>query len=244
VWVTVEKDANKIIIGVHDTGVGISAEKRDKLFERFERGDDAYSRQQEGTGIGLNLTKRLVQINSGNIWIESEVGCGSHFYISLPTATLEATRESITQRNEQNSTMRLDGLSGIVVDDNDTTGELLKLIIEGAGASVKIYNSAVALMQDVSFTKHPDFIMTDLSMPEVSGLELIRWIRQGEKFPKELPVIVLSACAYEEDRDNAADAGASFFLPKPFRPSEILTVIRSLTISATMKRQRNIKIAG
>jgi len=241
VWITLEQKESRIIIGIHDTGVGISPEKQNKLFERFDRGEDPYSKQQEGTGIGLNLTKKLIQINNGHIWVESEPGKGSNFFISLPTATLETTRESLAHQQETKSNLRLDGLYGIVVDDNEATRSLLMLILEGAGASAQSFSNATDTMHEIESGKVPDFILTDLSMPEISGLDLLQWIRNKPEIPKELPIIVLSACAYEEDRDNAADAGASFFIAKPFRPSEIITTIRSLTINAAMKRQRNLK---
>lgn len=240
VWMTVKQDKKRIIIGIHDTGVGIPPEKQDKLFERFERGDDPYSRQQEGTGIGLNLTRKLIHINNGQIWVESEIGKGSNFYLGLPTATVEATRESLAQKQETKVNLRLDGLYGIIVDDNEATRSLLTLILEGAGASAQSFSNAADTMEEIKNGKIPDFVLTDLSMPEISGCELIQWVRNRSKIPKELPIIVLSACAYEEDRDHAADAGASFFIAKPFRPSEIITAIRSLTISAAIKRQRNL----
>jgi hypothetical protein len=241
VWITVEQKESRIVVGVHDTGVGISPEKQKKLFERFERGEDPYSKQQEGTGIGLNLTKKLIQINNGSIWIESELDKGTNFYISLPTATVEITKESLAHQQEVKTNLRLDGLYGIVVDDNEATRSLLMLILEGAGASAQSFSNASETMQEIESGKVPDFILTDLSMPEISGLDLLQWLRNQPVLPKELPIIVLSACAYEEDRDNAADAGASFFIAKPFRPSEIITTIRSLTINAAMKRQRNIR---
>lgn len=241
IWITIELKESRIIVGIHDTGVGIPPEKQKKLFERFERGEDPYSRQQEGTGIGLNLTKKLIQINNGYIWVESEPGRGSNFYISLPTATVETTRESLAHQQETKTNLRLDGLYGIVVDDNEATRSLLILILEGAGASAQSFSNATDAMHEIDSGKVPDFILTDLSMPEISGLDLLQWVRNQPAVPKELPIIVLSACAYEEDRDNAADAGASFFIAKPFRPSEIITTIRSLTINAAMKRQRNLK---
>ncbi len=240
IWMTVEQKDTRIVIGIHDTGVGIPPEKQDKLFERFERGDDPYSKQQEGTGIGLNLTKKLIHINNGTIWLESKQGQGSHFYMSLPTATLETTRESLAHQQETKVNLRLDGLYGLVVDDNEATRSLLMLILEGAGASAQSFSNAADTMQEIENGRIPDFVLTDLSMPEISGLELLQWIRNQSKIAKELPIIVLSACAYEEDRDNAADAGASFFIAKPFRPSEIITAIRSLTIRAAMKRNRNL----
>ncbi len=241
VWTSVEQLDDKIKISVHDSGVGISPEKQKKLFERFERGDDSYSRQQEGTGIGLNLTKRLVQINAGAIGVESQEGQGSTFWVIMPTAGVEATKEVVAAQTEARGNLRLDGLTGVVVDDSAETLALLEIILQEAGAQVTTCHGVQEARAKIESQGVPDFILTDLAIPGESGLDLIQWARSRTEIPKELPIIVLSACAFEEDRDAASDVGASFFLAKPFRPSEILGTIRNLTISAAMRRKRKLR---
>src|SRR5690606_8173750 len=106
--------SDKVRIAIHDTGVGITREKLEKLFERFERGEDTYSRGQEGTGIGLNLTKHLVELNGGHIGVESEFGKGSSFWILLPLS-LENPKAAMTQAEGDRTQIRLDGLSAVIV---------------------------------------------------------------------------------------------------------------------------------
>lgn len=232
VWLETEVVVDKVKIAVHDTGVGISAAKMETLFERFERGEDTYSKDQEGTGIGLNLTRRLVELNGGRIGVESEEGKGSTFWIVMPIAHDDA--QSPTQTEQKTSRARLDGLSTLVVDDNRDTCEVLRQILAAAGASV---TTAHTVREGIELLDQsvPDIVLTDLAMPGESGLVLIEYIRNSSGPTGSLPVMVLSACAFENDREAAMNAGASAFMPKPFKPSEVLSHVRELTLSLAMQ---------
>ena len=234
VWVKAEKMYDMIKILVSDTGVGIPEYKLKKLFERFERGDDTYSKAQVGTGIGLNLTKRLVELNGGRIGVESEEGKGTTFWIALPLAA-EAVKPKLEQQIPGEAIQnRLDGLSTIVVEDNPDTCEVLRQILMSAGASVRtahtVQEGRELLEQEV-----PDILLTDLAIPGESGIEMIKHIRNSSDAISELPVIVLSACAFDSDREAALEAGASLFIPKPFRPKDILKNVRDLTLTMAMR---------
>jgi signal transduction histidine kinase/DNA-binding NarL/FixJ family response regulator len=238
VWISASKFVDKIKISIHDTGVGVSPQKIAKLFERFERGEDTYSRHQEGTGIGLNLTKELVELNGGRIGCESEVGKGSTFWIMMPIATSE--QMVVTRSETVSSSQRLDGLSTLVVDDNPDTRDVLTLILTAAGASVRTAQSVREGLAELE--KAPvDIILTDLAMPGESGLVFIEQIRKSPAELSNLPVIVLSACAFEADREAALKAGASMFVPKPFRPSEVVRSVRQLTLGNAMRANQNQK---
>lgn len=238
VWISASKFVDKIKISIHDTGVGVSPEKITKLFERFERGEDTYSRHQEGTGIGLNLTKELVELNGGRIGCESEVGKGSTFWVMMPIATSE--QMVVTHSETVSSNQRLDGLSTLVLDDNQDTRDVLTLILTAAGASVRTAQSVREGLAELE--KAPvDIILTDLAMPGESGLVFIEQIRKSPAELSNLPVIVLSACAFEADREAALKAGASMFVPKPFRPSEVIRSVRQLALGNAMRANQNQK---
>ncbi len=234
VWLECKKVSDKIQITVCDTGVGISGVKLKKLFERFERGDDTYSKSQVGTGIGLNLTKRLVELNGGGISVESEEGRGSRFSILLPVQVDKKSKAATISFNQEDAkNVRLDGLSTLVVEDNVDTSDVLFHILTAAGASVQVANTVhegKALIEK----EKPDIVLTDLAIPGESGLELIRHIRKGEDNFSSVPIIVLSACAFDSDKQAALTAGASLFLAKPFRPKEIIQGVRQLTFEAAM----------
>ncbi|MBN8549239.1 MAG: response regulator [Deltaproteobacteria bacterium] len=233
VWVSTELVGDKVRIAVSDNGVGIPPAKMEKLFQRFERGEDTYSKSQEGTGIGLNLTRRLIELNGGRIEVESSEGNGSTFAIFMPLATA-SEGVVVTQQDTQDTKVRLDGLSTLVVDDNKDTCEVLKQILLASGATVQ---TAHTVKDGISLLKDsvPDIVLTDLAIPGESGLILIQHIKNSPHQLSRVPIIVLSACAFQTDRDQAIEAGASLFMPKPFRPNEVLKCVRQLTLSSALR---------
>lgn len=231
VWMESEVVGDKIQVTVADSGVGMTAEQLARLFERFERGEDTYSKNQEGTGIGLNLTRQLVELNGGRISVESTKDVGSKFYLYMPLAAEEHVR--VTDSESSKTGTRLDGLTTLVVDDNLDTCEVLKEILIAAGASVSTANTVRDGIRKFEQSA-PDIVLTDLAIPGESGLVLIEHIRNSEGEAARLPIIVLSACAFESDRDSALRAGASMFIPKPFRPNEVVNQVRQLTLQMAM----------
>lgn len=226
IWLTTEKVQDKLRICIHDTGVGLSKEKQATLFDRFERGEDEYSKAQEGTGIGLNLTKHLTELNGGKIGVSSELGKGTTFWILIPLA--ETQHSSANTGDVVKSIVRLDGLAALVVDDNKDTCEVVKCILEAAGATVSIaYNvkEASATLAGNQF----DIVLSDLTMPGGSGINLLD--NEGK-----VPVVIMSACAFESDKDEALEAGAKGFIAKPFKPSDIITTVRQVTLNQALQQ--------
>jgi len=233
VWLTAERMTDKLRVSVHDTGVGISPTKLARLFQRFERGEDAYSKSQEGTGIGLNLTKHLVELNGGRIGVDSVEGQGSVFWILLPLAESQTVTVTQTEAPIEHG-IRLDGLTALVVDDNTDTCEVLRQILQASGATVKVANTVRQGISSIG-ESIPDIVVTDLAMPGESGLSFIHHVRNASQPVTHVPILVLSACAFPADRDAALVAGANAFLPKPFRPTEVVKQIRQLTLRSAMR---------
>ncbi len=233
--VEIEADiiVDKVKIKIIDNGVGIPPHKMAKLFERFERGEDTYSKNQEGTGIGLNLTRRLVEINGGKIGVESDVGKGSTFWILMPLATEDSN--SITKTEVVETKSRLDGLTALIVDDSVDTCQVLSHVLMSVGATVRTAHSVSEGIKELE-QGIPDLILTDLAMPGESGISLIKHVRNAAANINDVPIIVLSACAFETDKNNAIDAGASLFLAKPFKPNEVINNARQLTLNRAMSK--------
>lgn len=230
--------ADKVKISVKDSGVGISQAQQKKLFERYERLDDAYSRSQVGTGIGLSLTKHLVEINGGKIGVESEVGKGSTFWILVPLPEESAVAGTVEGEErgdlEAELPQRLDGLHILVVDDNKLTCEVLKTIISSAGGTAYVAHS-VRDAKELVRTESFDTALIDLAMPGESGLSLLQFFRKECVAPlSSMPLIVVSACVFDADKDQALASGASIFVAKPFRPAEIVRYIRELTTASML----------
>lgn len=222
---------DKAKLSVSDSGVGISPAQLEKLFERFERGDDSYSQRQIGTGLGLSLSKHLIHINGGTIGVESLAGQGSTFWVLAPladaTSLVEEQSDEVTDYSSVDH--QLNGLSVLVVDDNSSTCEVLQTIIGKAGGEAHIAASvaeAKKLAQRVTF----DAALIDLAMPGESGLDLMDHFRKNCEAPHcSMPLIVVSACAFQTDQEQAMKHGASFFIAKPFSPPDVLRTIRHLT---------------
>jgi signal transduction histidine kinase/ActR/RegA family two-component response regulator len=233
----VERLGDKAKIIVSDTGVGVSEEQKEKLFERFHRGDDTYSRTQVGTGIGLSLTKRLTEMNGGKIGVESEVGKGSDFWVLIPLAEGAAgvPKGALALDAEDNMlNCRLDGLNVLIVDDNHSTCEVLATIIKSVGGNPYIAYS-VAEGKKISQNTELDTALIDLAIPGENGLDLLDYFRKICDRPLSvMPLIVVSACVFDSDKQEALHHGASAFVPKPFSPAKIVNLIRDLTTAAAI----------
>ncbi|MBP9837991.1 MAG: response regulator [Proteobacteria bacterium] len=237
VWITTEFIADKMKISVHDSGIGISEDNRKQLFERFQRIDDKYAKSQIGTGLGLSITKNLVEINGGLIGVDSEIDKGSEFWIMLPIfneGNLNYS-QNISQTEDWHN-IELKGMNILITEDNKATADVLKTILENSGAST-------AIAEDVSVAKrlvnetYFDAILVDLALPKVNGQELISYIRNNKhKNSSNVPIIVVSACVFEQNQKEAKEKGANDFVKKPFLPSEVLLSIKNETFKAMIEQ--------
>lgn len=224
--------ADKVRVTVTDDGVGISDEHQKRLFKRFERSDDDYSNSQTGTGIGLALTKHLIELGGGTIGMKSEQGVGSTFWADLPS--IEVTELVISDERSKPFDERLDGLSILVIDDNKQTCELLKMLLSEKGGEVTsscTVAEAKALYERLDF----DILLVDLAIPGESGIDFISHIREKNSI---IPIVVVSACVFEMDRMNAEDSGANAFIAKPFSTEEIVHVVRQKVTDSALKTSR------
>ena len=233
--VKAEVIGDKLKISVADTGVGISEQEREKLFSRFERLENNYSRQQKGTGIGLSLTKRIVELNGGKIGVESTEGEGSEFWVLIPLADVDSVSEEVDDKeSNQESEILLDGLNILIVDDNDATCQVLEAIVAKSGG-VGYSSSSVKEAKEIARAKSIDAALIDLAIPGESGLDLIEFFKNGASSSlSRIPLIVVSACVFDTDRRKALEAGAAEFIAKPFRPDDILQAIREQTTSSVI----------
>lgn len=212
-----------IAIRVADSGVGMSRELLDHLFERFSRGDDDYSRHQEGTGIGLAIVQQLVHLNNGQIEVTSEVGRGSVFTTSFPLIEVPQQEDSGKERADSER-VSLQGNNILILEDDSNASRILQTLLETQGAKVILSESiatAVPLVEGNSL----NLIITDIGLRKESGLGFIEQVRQRSA---KIPIIVLSGSAFEEDKKRALDAGANDFVAKPFDSRSLLTTTARL----------------
>ena len=223
VVIDAETHGRSISIRVTDSGIGISRELRERLFERFSRGGDDYSRKQEGTGIGLAIVKHLVQLNNGQIQVESVLGRGSIFTVTFPLADPSHHDDSANETKD-GERVSLKGNNILILEDDPNARRILQKLLETQGATVILSESIASAVPHI---EHPslNLIITDISLHKESGLGFIEQVRQRSA---DIPIIVLSGSAFEDDKQRALDAGASDFVAKPFDSRFLLTTTAKL----------------
>ena len=223
-------------IAVRDTGQGISAEFLPYVFERFRQADSSSTRMHGGLGLGLAITRNLVELHGGTIRAESAgEGQGANFTVSLPVLADERApqkEEPQASAAEETPPSSLDailsGLRILAVDDEPDTREMLACLLAQYGAEAKVVESAPEALE-VMNTWQPDVLVCDISMPGEDGYALIRKVRALEEEPRrKTPAVALTAHARAEDRMRALTAGYQIHVPKPVEAAELVTVIASL----------------
>ncbi len=203
---------------IKDTGIGMSPEYQLHLFDEFSRERTSTVSKQQGTGLGLAITKRIVDMMEGSIDVESEVGKGSKFTIRVPMR-LQENPESVEQVRfsySEQEPISFAGFKVLVVEDNELNLEISKDILESAGITVDSAKDGSIAVERLK-EKGPDYydcILMDIQMPVMDGFEATREIRK--MYPdKRIPIIALSANAFDEDRRKSIEAGMDGHLAKP-----------------------------
>jgi len=218
-----EKIGDKIRFSVSDTGPGIAPEDQLRLFEPFSQIGD-HKRHAEGTGLGLNVSRGIVEQMGGRLLLESRAGWGSRFWfeVPLPVAAPDAMLATVIVPR------RIGGYAGprrrvLIADDHSANRSLLVDLLSPLGFEVC---TAVDGTEVIALAKErrPDIILMDLRMPRMDGFAAARSIRQS--FPHDGPLIIgISASAFLPDRQACLDAGCTDFLAKPFREEQLLSVL-------------------
>ena len=216
-------------IVVRDTGRGIAPEFLPHVFERVRQADGGTTRAHGGLGIGLAITKTLVELHGGSVRAESAgVGGGATFAVRLPV--IQDRRRATPEEGPPSSASWLDpppelrGLRVIVVDDDADARDVVNAWLTGAGAEVRVAASGAEALAELD--RAPcDLVLSDVAMPGEDGYALLRRIRDRAV---PVPVIALTALARREDRARALRAGFASHVPKPVEPAELFAVVASL----------------
>jgi len=225
-----EGEQHKVYIDflVIDTGIGISPEDIGKLFQTFVQIDSALNRKYAGTGLGLSLVKKIVEMHGGSVAIESEFNKGSKFTIRIPCQIDSSTNHPI---NLQPSITEPSGNKDIpykvlIADDNSANMETICAYLESRNYQVfTASNGKIAV--DMAITLKPDIILMDIQMPEMDGLTAIKLIRANPE-TVNIPIIALTALAMSGDREKCIEAGANDYMSKPFRLRTLSNSIHEL----------------
>jgi signal transduction histidine kinase/CheY-like chemotaxis protein len=220
-----------IEIRVADTGAGIDPEFLPSIFDRFRQADASTTRKHGGLGLGLSIVRDLVRMHQGSVWAESAgLGCGCAFIVRFPVATdgpiAWAPAPSVGPH-------ALAGVRVVVVDDEEDARMLAARLLEDSGATVFAAASAEAALAAIE-RERPDVLVSDVSMPEHDGYQLIRRLRSLDG--PFLPAIAVTAFARVEDREQALAAGFSAHLAKPVEAAVLVATVAKLASSRRSAR--------
>ncbi|MGJ5628319.1 GAF domain-containing protein [Nostoc sp. CALU 1950] len=221
---------------VTDTGIGISPENIKNLFQPFVQIDSALNRQYAGTGLGLALVKRIVELHGGSVGLISELGVGSCFTIDLPyTPSFGVSPEmtaddqpAVTPERDSPSTDESASLTPLILlaEDNEANISTVSSYLKAKGYRIVLAQNGQEAI-DVAKTYHPDLILMDIQMPGMDGLEAMRQIRLDSNLV-DIPIVALTALAMTGDRDRSLKAGANDYLSKPIKLKQLATTIQQL----------------
>lgn len=243
--VRLERADPHVRITVSDTGKGISPEYLPFIFDRFHQADSPSTRRHTGLGLGLSLVRHLVELHGGTVYAKSPgEGQGASFIINLPL------RAVLPQHADGEPPVfggvgvlgapSLEGVWALVVDDEADARELVATLLQQCGArvtSVASAQEALAVLAADEHGRRPDVVVSDVSMPEVDGYELIRRVRElAPEMGGRIPAVALTAYGRSIDRIRALSAGFQMHMPKPVEPAELATVVASLTGLASKRR--------
>ncbi|MCB1734832.1 MAG: response regulator [Gammaproteobacteria bacterium] len=215
-------DAVGLRFAVKDSGIGMNAEQKARLFHAFTQADTSTTRKYGGTGLGLSISKRLVEMMGGEIGVESEPGLGSEFHFTAQFQ-LGVVPESAKQRELP---ANLSAIRVLIVDDNPASRMILGRHLEGLGFQVDEAASAPEALAILHLRpREHGLVLMDWQMPELNGIETSRIIRAEVPGGDMLPIIMVSAYSRGELMQEADDAGLQGYLVKPVGPSQLLDSI-------------------
>lgn len=238
VVVTAEPHDDKVQINISDTGKGIAVDVQKKIFEPFKQGDISLSRRVGGTGIGLSVTKQLVELHGGELTVKSELGKGSVFSFTLPVAlgseeqsdqvavSLEPLEDHQPALILPEPSLNPKGIKVLVADDELVNLQVLinQLTLDGFNATEAMSGKEVLhLVEKHSF----DVLILDVMMPNLSGYEVCERLRQTYSL-LELPILMLTAKSQLHDKITAFEMGANDYLTKPCDKQELLSRVKTL----------------
>jgi signal transduction histidine kinase/DNA-binding response OmpR family regulator len=248
--------AETATIRVKDTGVGIAAENLRNIFERFYQSETSESDFQEGTGIGLALTRELVELHRGEITVTSEVSKGTEFTVRLPVAR-SFFRDNEIREKKPDSYSRLktvadelllpaepartetappeDATIILIVEDHAEVRQYIREHLEGDYHILEAQNGKKGLA--VATESVPDLVISDVMMPEMDGTEFCKQLKTNEKI-SHIPVILLTAKAGDEDKVEGLETGADDYLVKPFNVTELKVRVQNLIGQHRKLRER------
>ena len=214
-----------LVVSVNDSGIGIPLEQHSIIFDSFTQLDNFSTRRQSGTGLGLAISSRLVKKMGGNLNLSSTPGEGSTFTLTIPVILCEAPPAKGKSKNAIRNTSR----KILLADDDESGRTVVATLLERKGHLVTEVENAAKILEALQGDMF-DILLTDISMPDMEGTEVARIIRSGESeyINRSIPIIALTAHAFNHDRERFLDSGINGYISKPFNFEELLELIEEV----------------
>ncbi|WP_151671869.1 ATP-binding protein [Nitrincola schmidtii] len=232
-WQAIEGSSGELYLGVKDQGIGISKSQQKHIFQAFSQADDSTTRRFGGTGLGLTITARLVELMQGEIGVESEPGQGSLFWIKLPCQQIDIEPEDVMDKS-QTSSSESAPLNILLVEDNKVNQKLITTLLSKRGHCVTLAENgqeAVDICKESTF----DMILMDMQMPVMGGVEAASHIRKNERVLSKppIPIFAMTANVLPTDKEACLNAGMNGHLGKPVKLTELDAVLDAVKRSKT-----------
>ncbi len=224
-------------ITVEDSGTGIPADKLLSIFEKFTQADGSVSRRFGGTGLGLAITRSLVALHGGDIQVQSELGQGSTFAVTLKC---EAEAVDGVAAESESLPSKLPPLPAgpgspariLVVEDNHVNQKVVTAVLRKRGFSIELANDGQEALNKLEKSAPFDLVLMDVQMPVLDGLEATRLIRKEARW-NALPIIAMTAHAMNGDKERCLEAGMNGYISKPVHPSLLLSTVDEFLLQKT-----------
>jgi len=225
-------DSDQVIISFADTGIGLTKEQQTEMFKPFSRLN--INKNIEGTGIGLVITKKIIELMDGEIGFESTFGEGSTFWIKLPCESIDSTENNRIDNSESVSDIRLiDDMHEhtiLYIEDNPNNLLLVQEAINFLPGITMLSADEPELGLELAMGHNPDLILLDINLPGMDGFEVLKRLQQ-DKSTCHTPVIAVSANAMFDDIEKGLDAGFNEYITKPFNIELLLDTVKKTLLS-------------
>jgi signal transduction histidine kinase/DNA-binding response OmpR family regulator len=255
VLVNYSEDFSSAEIIVKDSGIGISAQKANQIFDRFYQIDGSHQRNYEGSGIGLALVKEMVSLHKGTIRVESTEGVGTSFYVNLPINKTTWQQEVLHEALEENKNLdfskpifertketfsdktKINDEENIllIIEDNTDLRQYICSVFEQDYQILEAIDGQDGIEKALKFI--PDIVVCDLMMPHLDGFGFCKLLKSDET-TSHIPVVMLTAKANIESKIEGFELGADDYLTKPFNKEELLVRVNNLVTQRTLLRQK------
>ena len=208
-------EGDSIHFFIKDTGIGIPEALLKHIFEPFAQVDDSSTRLYGGTGLGTSISKQLIELMGGTLWVESQVGKGSTFHITLALPEVKAPQPPTALKNRPHAPRAMESHAILVAEDIEENAKLITIRLKQKGHTTTEVANGNELLEALTRAPH-DLILMDVHMPELDGLEATRRIRSGHgTTPRHIPIIGLTASAGQQDIKACLAAGMDAVVAKP-----------------------------